>query len=117
MKCEFSMCKYGSIMTSAHPCKPKRGTFAMNCQHPITETIKSMDVEEIREEKNKRINELLEEKDVTIQDDYFEDIFNVGETHTEIFRVMSARGFKTHPELIDETLDEIIKQLENYNPE
>lgn len=74
-----------------------------------------MEIEEIREHKNKRINELLFEKDVDVMDDYFTDIFMVGGTLTEIFRTMSPRGFEYHPELIDETLDEIIKQLENYN--
>lgn len=73
-------------------------------------------IEEVRQTKCDRINELLEEKNVEIQDDYFTDIFNEGGTLNEIFRVMSSRGFETHPELIDETLDEIIKQLEAYKP-
>lgn len=30
------------MMTSAHPCKPKSGTFAVNCQHQVTEIIKDM---------------------------------------------------------------------------
>lgn len=59
-------------------------------------------IEEIREAKNKRINELLQEKNVDIQDDYFTDIFNEAGTHNEIFRVMSSRGFEKHPELITE---------------
>ncbi len=73
-------------------------------------------IEEIRQKKCDRINELCEEKNVDTQDDYFEDIFNEGGTLNEIFRVMSSRGFETHPELIDETLDEIIEQLEAYQP-
>lgn len=54
-------------------------------------------IEEIRQKKCERINELCEEKNVDTQDDYFEDIFNEGGTLNEIFRVMSSRGFETHP--------------------
>lgn len=75
-----------------------------------------MEIEEIREQKCKRITELLEEKNVEIQDDYFADIFNEGGTLNEIFRVMSSRGFQSHPELIDETLDKILTNLEAYIP-
>ena len=68
------------------------------------------------EEKVERINELLELKEVTVQDDYFTDIFN-DKNNNEIFRVMSARGFKKYPDKEDEVIDFILKELmsfENY---
>jgi hypothetical protein len=71
-------------------------------------------MEKIREQKCARISELCEEKDIDIHDDYFTDIFRESKSKKEIFRAMSSRGFYKHPELIDETLDEIIENLEKY---
>ena len=65
------------------------------------------------EEKINKINELLESKEVTVQDDYFTDIFN-DVNGKKIFSVMSSRGFAKHPEKELEVLDEIIKNLNNY---
>ena len=66
-----------------------------------------------RDEKVEKINELLELKEVTVQDDYFTDIFN-DKNDNEIFRVMSARGFEKHPEKIDEVIDFILQELTSY---
>lgn len=65
------------------------------------------------DEKVEKINELLELKEVTIQDDYFTDIFN-DKNNKEIFRVMSARGFEKHPEKVDEVIDFILKELTSF---
>lgn len=65
------------------------------------------------EEKIKKINELLELKQVTIQDDYFTDIF-VDSDGEKIFSVMSSRGFEKHPEKEEEVLNTIITNLDKY---
>ena len=65
------------------------------------------------QEKLKLINEILEKNDISIQDDYFEDIFK-DENNVEIFRVMSSRFLSKYPEKENELLDEIIKNLNNY---
>ena len=65
------------------------------------------------EGKVKLINEILENTDISIQDDYFEDIFK-DENNVEIFRVMSSRLLSKYPEKENELLDEIIKNLNNY---
>ena len=65
------------------------------------------------EGKLKLINEILENTDISIQDDYFEDIFK-DENNVEIFRVMSSRFLSKYPEKENELLDEIIKNLNNY---
>ena len=65
------------------------------------------------QEKLKLINEILEKNDISIQDDYFEDIFK-DENNVEIFRVMSSRLLSKYPEKENELLDEIIKNLNNY---
>ena len=65
------------------------------------------------EEKIKKINELLELKEVTIQDDYFTDIF-VDSDGKRIFSVMSSRGFEKYPEKEEEVLNEIITNLDKY---
>ena len=49
------------------------------------------------QEKLKLINEILEKTDISIQDDYFEDIFK-DENNVEIFRVMSSRLLSKYPE-------------------
>ena len=65
------------------------------------------------QEKLKLINEILEKTDVSIQDDYFEDIFK-DENNVEIFRVMSSRLLSKYPEKENELLDEIIENLNKY---
>ena len=65
------------------------------------------------QEKLKLINEILEKTDVSIQDDYFEDIFK-DENNVEIFRVMSPRLLSKYPERENDLLDEIIEKLNNY---
>ena len=65
------------------------------------------------QEKLKLINEILEKNDISIQDDYFEDI-SKDENNVEIFRVMSSRFLSKYPEKENELLDEIIKNLNNY---
>ena len=65
------------------------------------------------DEKVEKINELLELKEVTVQDDYFTDIFN-DKNNKEIFRVMSARGFEKYPEKEDEVIDFILKELTSF---
>ena len=65
------------------------------------------------QEKLKLINEILENTDISIQDDYFEDIFK-DENNVEIFCVMSSRLLSKYPEKENELLDEIIKNLNNY---
>ena len=65
------------------------------------------------EGKLKLINEILENTDISIQDDYFEDIFK-DENNVELFRVMSSRLLSKYPEKENELLDEIIKNLNNY---
>ena len=65
------------------------------------------------EGKLKLINEILENTDISIQDDYFEDIFK-DENNVEIFRVMSSRLLSKYPEKENELLDEIIKNHNNY---
>lgn len=74
------------------------------------------ELEKQREQKCSHIMELCEQKKVDIVDDYFTDIFCVEGTKKEIFRAMSSRGFNQRPELIDETLDGIIAELEAYQP-
>ena len=64
-------------------------------------------------EKLKLINEILEKTDVSIQDDYFEDIFK-DENNVEIFRVMSSRFLSKYPERENDLLDEIIENLNKY---
>lgn len=64
-------------------------------------------------EKIEKINTLIEETNVTIQDDYTQDIFK-DENGNEIFSVMSSRGFLKHPEKEEEVLIEIIKELEKF---
>lgn len=63
----------------------------------------------MNQEKIDQINELIELTGVTIQDDYFTDIFRDGETNEELFSVMSSRGFAQYPE--KEVFDYIIEQL------
>ena len=63
--------------------------------------------------KLKLINEILENTDISIQDDYFEDIFK-DENNVEIFRVMSYRLLSKYPERENSLLDEIIEKLNNY---
>ena len=63
--------------------------------------------------KLKLINEILEKTDVSIQDDYFEDIFK-DENNVEIFRVMSSRLLSKYPERGNDLLDEIILNLNKY---
>ena len=65
------------------------------------------------EGKLKLINEILEKTDVSIQDDYFEDIFK-DENNVEIFRVMSSRFLSKYPERENDLLDEIIENLNKY---
>ena len=65
------------------------------------------------QEKLKLINEILEKTDVSIQDDYFEDIFK-DENNVEIFRVISPRLLSKYPERENSLLDEIIEKLNNY---
>ena len=65
------------------------------------------------QEKLKLINEILEKTDVSIQDDYFEDIFK-DENNVEIFRVMSSRLLSKYPERENDLLDEIIENLNKY---
>jgi hypothetical protein len=65
------------------------------------------------QEKLKLINEILEKTDVSIQDDYFEDIFK-DENNVEIFRVMSPRLLSKYPERENDLLDEIILNLNKY---
>ena len=65
------------------------------------------------DEKVEKINELLELKEVTVQDDYFTDIFN-DKNNKEIFRVMSSRGFEKHPEKVDEVIDFILQELTSF---
>lgn len=74
------------------------------------------ELEELRDQKCERITELLEEKNVYILDDYAADVFYDENTQNEIFRVVSTRGLAIQPHLIDETLDEIISNLEAYQP-
>ena len=62
------------------------------------------------DEKVKQINELLLLKEVTIQDDYFTDIF-IDKNNEIIFIVMSSRGFSKYPEKKKEVLDEILIKL------
>ena len=63
--------------------------------------------------KLKLINEILENTDISIQDDYFEDIFK-DENNVEIFRVMSSRLLSKYPERENDLLDEIIENLNKY---
>ena len=63
--------------------------------------------------KLKLINEILENTDISIQDDYFEDIFKY-ENNVEIFRVMSSRLLSKYPERENDLLDEIIENLNKY---
>ena len=65
------------------------------------------------EGKLKLINEILENTDISIQDDYFEDIFK-DENNVEIFRVMSSRLLSKYPERENDLLDEIIENLNKY---
>jgi len=65
----------------------------------------------MNQEKIDQINELIEATGVTIQDDYFTDIFRDGETNEELFSVMSSRGFVQYPEKEEEVFDYIIEQL------
>lgn len=65
------------------------------------------------EGKLKLINEILEKTDISIQDDYFEDIFK-DENNVEIFRVMSSRLLSKYPERENDLLDEIIENLNKY---
>ena len=65
------------------------------------------------EGKLKLINEILENTDISIQDDYFEDIFK-DENNVEIFRAMSSRLLSKYPERENSLLDEIIEKLNNY---
>ena len=65
------------------------------------------------DEKVEKINEFLELKEVTVQDDYFTDIFN-DKNNKEIFRVMSPRGFEKHPEKVDEVIDFILQELTSF---
>ena len=65
------------------------------------------------QEKLKLINEILEKTDISIQDDYFEDIFK-DENNVEIFRVMSSRLLSKYPERENDLLDEIIENLNKY---
>lgn len=64
------------------------------------------------EEKVNRINELLEEKEITIQDDYFTDIYN-DKNNNEIFRVTSSRCFESQEEA-ENVLKETIDNLEKF---
>lgn len=73
----------------------------------------SVEIGSETEQKINRINELLEEKNVTVMDDYFWDIFKNGDTNEEIFSVTSSRHFKTE-EKSNSVLDEIINNLEKY---
>ena len=65
------------------------------------------------QEKLKLINEILEKTDISIQDDYFEDIFK-DENNVEIFRVMSPRLLSKYPERENDLLDEIIENINKY---
>jgi hypothetical protein len=65
------------------------------------------------EEKAEKINKLMKLKEVTVQDDYFIDIFN-DKNNNEIFRVMSSRGFDKHPEKEEEVMNEILKKLNAF---
>jgi len=67
------------------------------------------------EEKVNRINELLEEKEITIQDDYFTDIFN-DKNNNQIFRVTSSRCFESQEEA-ENVLQETIDNLEKFSYE
>ena len=65
------------------------------------------------EGKLKLINEILENTDISIQDDYFEDIFK-DENNVEIFRVMSSRLLSKYPERKNDLLDDIMENLNKY---
>ena len=67
------------------------------------------------EVKVNRINELLEEKEITIQDDYFTDIFN-DKNNNQIFRVTSSRCFESQEEA-ENILEETIANLEKFSYE
>lgn len=67
------------------------------------------------EEKVNRINELLEEKEITIQDDYFTDIYN-DKNNNQIFRVTSSRCFESQEEA-ENVLEETIANLEKFSYE
>lgn len=67
------------------------------------------------EEKCAKINELIEEKNVTIQDDYFFDIFRNGETNEELFSVTSQRCAITK-ERKEQIIDEILEKLLTNTP-
>jgi len=65
------------------------------------------------DEKCDKINELLEQKNVTIQDDYFFDIFRNGDTNEEIFSVTAQKCAVTE-ERKEQIIDEILKNLTSY---
>jgi hypothetical protein len=65
------------------------------------------------DEKCEKINELLEEKNVTIQDDYFFDIFRNGDTNEEIFHVTAQKCAITD-ERKEQILDEVLANLSSY---
>lgn len=67
------------------------------------------------EEKVNKINELLELKEVTIQDDYFTEIFN-DKNNNEIFRVTHARCFESQEEA-NNVLEEVLAKLSSYEME
>lgn len=67
------------------------------------------------EEKVNRINELLEEKEITIQDDYFTDIYN-DKNNNQIFRVTSSRCFESQEEA-ENALEETVSNLEKFSYE
>lgn len=62
------------------------------------------------QEKIQKINQLLEDKNVEVLDDYFTDVFSNADTNEFLFKVSSLRN-ATEKES-EEILEEIINELE-----
>lgn len=62
------------------------------------------------QEKIQKINQLLEDKNVQVLDDYFTDVFSNADNNEFLFKVSSQRN-ATEKES-EEILDEIINELE-----
>jgi hypothetical protein len=65
------------------------------------------------QKKIQKINELLEVKNVIVQDDYFFDIFRCEKTNKEIFSAQSLNGNITK-EREEQILDEVLSKLFSY---
>lgn len=70
--------------------------------------------EEEIDNKVKQINDLLEQKDVTIIDDYFTDIYQDRYTN-HIFRVKASRFFESQDDA-NNILEETLSKLISYEP-